>query len=171
MSEKSPERLLTLILETVDLLLNCSAHKILKKENHILTTFPFLSKFNMIDYCSINRRLAVGTTKGQFALFDIRSLRCTLLHSFNGPITCLKFSVDGRQLVAYCYDEMKICIWNTHFSLFGLLSSTPKAGVCFHLKQQKKVNNNQINKIHLIWKNANSFKLVFDENYELSFTV
>ncbi|KAF0989755.1 hypothetical protein HZS_7836, partial [Henneguya salminicola] len=116
MSKKMPDKFSELIIDIVDLILACSAHKIIKKDSNFVKTFPFLKQFNMVDYCEHTRRLAVGTTTGQFGMFDVRNLRCSLIQSSNGPITCLKFSSDGRYMVTFCLQEMKICVWNTQVS-------------------------------------------------------
>lgn len=89
----------------------------------------FVKTFSHVRMHGDSQKLVVGSVKGDGAiyLYDLKS--ATKVNTFEGltkPVTALAFSVDGKHICAYSFEEATVRIWNVPTGLMGILGTAHK---------------------------------------------
>ncbi|CAF2728393.1 unnamed protein product [Rotaria sp. Silwood2] len=120
--EKCPQDIEDLILEVIDITLNCIDLNILRHKGvqAVSETFGLLLKYPTVTYCHGSPKLCVGTKTGLLALYDLKTPKCqpSQVLPKTEITTCVEFSTDGKYLASYSGYEGKLYFWQTSANTF-----------------------------------------------------
>jgi hypothetical protein len=162
LTEKMQEDVILQLVDVVDILVHCYEPTYLKT-NGLSKLFPSILRFNLVSYCHGPRRLAVGSRRGQVALYELKSAKCQVITAHACPITAVSFTTDGRFLAAYSIGDSKITVWQVAWSFLGL-SSVPKLLMTFPTIASSPKSVSQLLKtVSLVWVSHKKLVLMIDD--------
>jgi len=97
-----------------------------------------VKNFPIIDFHHDTQRLAVGTTSGAIAIYDVRtSGRLKILEGHTQPVLALEFDKKGHSLASYSGEDLTLRIWKVGGSGFlqNLMGSSGKSAKVIELKR------------------------------------
>lgn len=144
------------LIQITQILLRClDPHDVPLRKNSLVDVTIILGilvkKFPMVDFHHDSQRLAVGTSIGPIAIYDVRtSAKWRVLEGHSGKITCLKFNTSGHYLVSYSATDLSLRLWrvgNTGFfsGIMGVTAKCAKSIKLNHLppkqsRQERRAN-------------------------------
>lgn len=176
--EKMPADVNDLMIESMDIILHCLDLNNLKNKT-LTETFPALTKFPNVTFCSITKRIAVGGKTGVVAIFELRTpQKSQMITAHAHALTCCSFAPDGKHLSTYSMEENKICFWSTASSLFGLGQSQIK---CIRTYNTKPASSSGLISLQepvgqkapprLVWVANKALILMFADGSECRYSV
>lgn len=145
--DKMQTEMANLLVEVMDITLHCVDSSDLKNKGLSEVCAP-ICKFNQISHCSATRRISVGASNGNLAIYELRQNKCQMIPAHSNPITALAFSPDGKFLVSYSCGENRLSFWQT---------STGKLDLNFHRNELSLIDSSS--QFHFNSSNAGMFGL------------
>ncbi|XP_055317657.1 WD repeat-containing protein 7 isoform X2 [Sitodiplosis mosellana] len=169
--DKMQTEMATLLVEVMDITLHCVDASDLKTKG-LNEVCPSICKFNQISHCSATRRISVGASNGNLAIYELRQNKCQMIPAHSNSITALAFSPDGKFLVSYSCGENRLSFWQTSTGMFGLGQSQTRCIKGYSTAPIPDVTRlNPMRLAKLIWINNRTVTLMLADGSETRFNV
>lgn len=169
--EKMQVEMANLLVEVMDITLHCVDPSDLKSKG-LQEVCSSICKFNQISHCSATRRISVGASNGNLAIYELRQNKCQMIPAHSNPITALAFSPDGKFLVSYSCGENRLSFWQTSTGMFGLGQSQTRCIKGYSTAPIPDVARlNPMRLAKLIWINNRTVTLMLADGSETRFNI
>lgn len=111
--------------QVVDIIVHCLDPGRIRSHG-LVELFPPLGRFPTVAYCKSDRRIAVGSRKGDVFIYELRGMKIQSYTAHSQPVSACEFSPDGKHLATFSVKEGKVMFWQIGATMFGLGSSQPR---------------------------------------------
>ncbi|XP_026473359.1 WD repeat-containing protein 7 isoform X2 [Ctenocephalides felis] len=169
--DKMQSEMSDLLVEVMDIILHCVEPGHLKTKG-LSDVFPAACRFNQVSHCPATRRIAVGASNGNLAIYELRQSKCQMIQAHSSAIIAAAFSPDGKYLVSYSCGENRLSFWQTSTGMFGLGASQTRCTKSYSTAPIPDVSRlNPMKLARLIWINNRTVTLMLADGSETRFNV